>query len=187
MSARSYTRWTPERIATLRACREAGLSWDEIARRLGTTTGAVKNARWRFGLPKRRSHKRWTPRRRWDLMTLLEHGYNDQQAARKLGVSADAVRQARHRYGFAPAYQQHMTANQISQMLGTSSVYVSRWIRRGWLRATKLRRGRYGVYQVTYEDLVAFLENRRYWSLWRVEDITDDSLRWHARWVREAA
>jgi hypothetical protein len=59
---------------------------------------------------------------------------------------------------------------------------VSRWIKRGWLKARNGGSLAKPLYRIQWEDLTTFLECPDYWIAWQPERITDLALR---EWAQE--
>lgn len=120
----------------------------------------------------RRHYINWTPPRQWELMTMVDEGLNDRQIAEIYGRHRHAIHLARRRYGIRSCSQIHHSGVEVSQLMGLSHhSYVYRWIEQGYLRATRQPSETNTPWVITDADLVAFLEDERYWHLWEPDGV----------------
>jgi len=95
---RTFTHWTPERLAVLRHLYAAGLPLAEIAVQTGATEQAIQQQVYLRGMRRRKSS--WTPEREQRLTELWAAGYSASVCARQLGgVTRCAVIAKVHRMG----------------------------------------------------------------------------------------
>lgn len=135
------------------------------------------------------NRKYWSETDLLDLDELVRAGYGDHIIARRMGRSYDSVKIARRRkLGLRSGHYIVLSAAAVARALGVGcSKTVVRWIRQGWLRGYRRRRGRSGylpLWQVTEEALKDFLADPSHWHLWEPEQIPGRYLREWAMEVR---
>lgn len=123
--------------------------------------------------------RNWTPAELLELQELLSHGLTDDRIAHSLGRTALAIRLARKRHGIVGRRQLFLTTRGVAKAIGVRcSKTVAKWIRRGWLRARKGQQvGPHHEYYVAREALYDFLQDRRYWHVWRPDRIEDPEIK----------
>jgi helix-turn-helix protein len=111
------------------------------------------------------------------LDTLLDQGLSYAEIARKLRrASGDAVRTHLKRRRIPSLTRRYavLSARQVAQLLGKRCLKsVVRWIDMGWLPARAAGR----IWRISWDALMAFLYNERYWMAWDAARITDPDLR----------
>lgn len=121
----------------------------------------------------------WTGERIWAVMGDVDHGLDDAEIAARLGVTAEAVRVVRVRNGIRCVRSHYLSARDVARLLGVDDHAVSRWIRHGWLRAKrgKAPGGWKAQWYILRRSVDQFLNDERYWHVWKPERITDPDLR----------
>ena len=127
----------------------------------------------------RRRHN-WTPAEQDALVIMLEQGMRIEEIAHRLGRSREAI-DVRATRTVSRRALRPLNPEQLAPRLGIDPHTVIWWIDQGWLRARRSAvRGR-RLY-IQEDDLLAFLEDRRYWHLWLPERIADAGWR---EWATE--
>lgn len=124
--------------------------------------------------------RHWTPEEVFLLEEMITAGYSYKAIAERLGRTESAVWQKRLAEGIPGARKMNMSARALARLLGVHKADVTSWVRRGWLRA----RRRHGLWSISEQALLAFLENPQHWPLWEPERITDPGLREWALEIR---
>lgn len=134
----------------------------------------------------RRRPRTWTPERRRELSQLIDEGTPIDEIAGHFGCSRDSIKLACRRWKIPVLSQRRnlYSARGVARLLGivNSEKSVTWWLREGWLKGEqRVRRGPYPGWIVRHEDVVTFLEDRRYWHLWDPARIPAESgIRWWA-------
>mgnify|MGYP003376150629 CR=1 FL=1 len=180
------TRWTAEEDALLVAFAESGTPWTEVARQMGRTRPSIVGRAAALGLRGQRP-PRWTARDLHDLDSMLDNGWSDERIARRLGRTPVAIRIMMKKRGMASRSRRLMSALRVAEMLGVGCAKtIVRWITNGWLRGRQgPARGMHRQWQVTEEDVWAFIESPAHWHLFNPERIPDQHLREWAIEIRD--
>jgi hypothetical protein len=130
---------------------------------------------------------RWTPAEVAKLEELLSHGLSDAEIGQRLGRSDNAVNIARKRHGIPSRHKQLLTSRRVADRLGLGcSKKVAYWIKRGFLRGRRAAgAGRYRMWLVEEDALLAFMEDPRYWHMWTPERVKDSGEREWATEIRK--
>lgn len=159
---------------------------------------AIEGRQWRNQRRPIRSAKRrdWTHDQVEHLVTLLDKGHDYDTIARRLGRTRTAIvvktKRLRCKMTKRPTVLDGRT---IQHLLGLGcSKQVAHWIKIGALKGKARRcvgRTKRRIWAVLWDDLMAFLRDRRYWMAWEAERITDTDLRTEmlamrscGRWLR---
>ena len=89
--------WTPDEITQLKALSDEGLSYQEIAQRMGISLARVNHALVRY-YPDREKQKEWTPDEITRLKTLKDQGLTAPQIAQQMGISLARVSDGLFKY-----------------------------------------------------------------------------------------
>lgn len=137
--------------------------------------------------PTYRAPKYWRPDEIDTLKMLVDNGYGYEVIARRLGRSREAVeikaKRLNCRLTRTPA---RLTARAVGRVLDIDAKAVTRWIERRGLKARRTRRTRY-IWRVDWEDLCAWLEDRRNWICYDAARCTLATLRDHLQEIQAAA
>ena len=135
----------------------------------------------------RRGGKRgpnWTPAEESRLVALIDAHRPYTEIAALLGRTEMAIRDR-----CAKLHASHRgngySGQRVARLLGIGcSKTVGWWCRQGWLRwhDVGLRYCKGPMHLIKHDDLVAFLEDERYWQVWQPERIVDAGLR---EWAQE--
>lgn len=136
--------------------------WQELAKPYGARKG-----------------RDWTHEELDHLVTLLDQGHDYDAIARRLGRTRTAiqvkVKRARCTMTGRPTV---LTAREVAALLGKGcSKSVTRWISDGWLTARGAVCNGRRIWRICWDDLMAFLQDARYWPAWDPARISDADLR----------
>ena len=133
-----------------------------------------------------RGKLKWPPERRYRLICLVDEGKSNVEIAAALETTERAVELARKRYHIAPVAAHSLSATDVMRIMGLADAKtVTKWIERGFLQGTRIRRmGPYRQWLIRRDDLYAFVEDERTWHLWHIERITDRMLQRYAEQAR---
>lgn len=131
----------------------------------------------------------WSKKDTEKLRDLIEQGFDYQTIARRLKRTRVAVVIKAKRMGTRiTTTNATMSARDVAAALGVKcSKTVSKWIRRGWLKARNAGRPERPLWRITWEDLTAFMETPDYWIAWDPARIPDLALREWAQELREGS
>ena len=96
--------------------------------------------------------------------------------AQALGRTATAVKIRFTRRGMTAPSKRYLTAQDVGRLMGADVHTVTRWIRRGYLKA-RLMPGERRIWQVRRGELVRFIAEPDHWAYYRLEKIQDPLLR----------
>ena len=138
-----------------------------------------KNGRAPINSPLRRD---WTHEDVDRLVAMLDNGRDYDYCARQLRRTRTAIivktKRLKCKMTNRPTV---LTAREVARVLGVSCAKtVAGWIDQGWLKARRAGR----IWRITWDDLMAFLENPAGWISWEPERITDVDVREQARALR---
>lgn len=189
----------------------------QLAAMLGISLKAVRGRLYRLAkaglidLANRSIHRRfWTQDEQDRVVDMLRDGRGVRDIARALGRSPSAVHCwiERSEYGSIHAIRtgdilQVRSASQVAALLGVPDWKVGRWCTSGYLGGRRnlsahtqwdLKRRKDGrprtrnrTFLITDDALLMFIQDRRYWMLWRPEHITDPAWRDEAIEARRRA
>jgi hypothetical protein len=159
----------------------------------------------RLDITARLASRPWLQNDKELLRDMIQDGRNAAYIARKLNRGLDSIYWAANKFcggiellrndGLARV----QTPVQVAAMLGMASETIRRWIKKGYITASKnvvyhRTNGRKPhnkeiaeSFLVTDDSLMQFLQDCRYWGLWRVEKITDRDWREYAQDIRAGA
>lgn len=174
---RPHTPWQPEEEAVLRSALAEGRNLRLVALKLGRTLIAVRGKAKRISRPRR--HRPWTAERTSQLAALVECHTPWPEIARIIGHAEGYLKSRASMLGISQRHANGYTVSAVARMLAVDSHAVDRWARLGWLRArrTRVRYGHGVLVVVRHEDLIAYLEDERYWPAWEPGRIRDSALR----------
>lgn len=184
------TRLTTEQQALVEAWTLEGITPAEQAKRLGLPVSRICATRRRVlrggQAPKtpRQPWQTWTARDVDRLISLVEQGCSYSQIARRMKRTEVSIKLKCKRLGIRiTTTNATMSARDVAEQLGIPcSKTVSRWIRRGWLKAKDAGTPPRVLWRISWDDLTRFLENPAYWVAWHPERIPDLALR---EWAQE--
>jgi hypothetical protein len=102
-----------------------------------------------------------------------------------VGRTDHAVRLKLRKLGVPPRRRKHMSAPDVARLLGfADSKKVIVFIRRGWLRASRIEKRGVCYWHITFHDVRRFLANPDYFYVWYPQDIPDLLLRGWATELR---
>lgn len=133
-----------------------------------------------------RNNKRWSEEEERKLLRLHNSGRRYSEIAKILKRTRAAVRGKIHEVFQSTRRIQYMNTRDVQYAIGIKRLdSVTKWFNQGVF--DKAVRIHDRTWHIKYEDFIEWLEDRRYWMLWNVEDIVDSDLRKHAISVRERA
>lgn len=179
--------------AQMLAWSQQDVSLAEQARRLGRPATNLQHTYREFmraGLIHKRTRspwRHWTAQEREELCHLIDTGYSYEAIGVKLNRSRGAiVVEAKRRHRGITTTQATLSARSVAELLGLGCAkIVSRWVRRGWLKARNAGLEKRPLWRVDLSDLWAFMENDQTWMAWEVGRITDGALREWAEELRQ--
>ena len=132
------------------------------------------------------SGRPWTPAEDDIIEELTARHLTDQAIGRRLGRSATAVHVRRKRQRIPSRRATVLSARSVADQLGLACPKrVGWWIEQGWLRGRRGQpAGASRQWVVPEEALLEFLQDARYWHVWRVDEIPERALREWAAEVR---
>ena len=122
----------------------------------------------------------WTPDEVFLLEEMITAGYSYRGIAKLLGRTESAVWKKRVTEGIPGVRKTNLSARALARLLNVHRADVTRWVRRGWLRAHRRR----GLWSISEQALLDFLENPQHWHVWDPERITEPGLREWALEIR---
>lgn len=125
----------------------------------------------------------WTEERLHDIETFLADGYSTMHIAGVYNVTVPALKKACQRYGISIRERRtsHTVAG-MARLMSTTAQTIRRWCARGLLRHEATPRARHTTRWIPEEAVIEFLQDQRYWALWRPERISEPGLR---KWAEE--
>lgn len=183
---RPYTASEDQYIADRYGC----MPFAQIAIGIGRTRDAVQQRAWRLcregvlDVRTRYYHPQWSDADTQALREMVGDGLTRAQMARRLKRTPGAIEAHMHVLRLSWRKGSRYTLNRVATLMGVDSHAVTWWRDQGWLKVhrSKVRMGSYCMGFVEHDDLAVFVEDERYWHLWKPERITDSVWR---EWATE--
>jgi excisionase family DNA binding protein len=171
-------RWTPAEDATLRAGRQDGRTYRELAAQLDRTAIAVRGRAEALGLCPPKAPN-WTRAEEFRMVGMVADHRPYREIAVALGRSDGQVRQRCAKLKASVTKANGRTITAVARLMGVDQKAVAWWVAEKWLRAadTGTRMGKGPLRIVEHDWLLRFLADERHWHLWEPERIAEPDLR----------